>query len=498
MTKNLPFAWDIVQRPNPWLENCDYPMRQVIIDGEVWIIHITNSDVYKSQCQVARYKGLDLEHLVRQPDGFAADMSGASAFICGLWWDAETRTLYGLIHSEYGGWRNQGWCSKKTRLAVSHDIGLSWTLGGDILTRYLPEVNDYSGNYFEAGPGDFDFYADEKGGYFYVTSLTAFVPKYGRINGFVIHSEVARCAITDKMAPGKWWKFRDGGWGEPGLGGRPSRLGFNQRGVYGNTIYSTYLQRYLRIGTHGGVEDGRGMPGFGYKDHSVYITACTDLGKQDWLPMGKLIPEADNPLFGFTLTDSAGRDPVTCDQHLRIYNYWQNAGPGRVLNVTLKPGTSPSAYFPPYDNYEYEPHPESAEPLESRRTRILGNRDSGVNFQGEWIFDPNLYFYQGFALTAVGGGASLEFHFSGTGIYWRAAASPDGGKADVFIDGKLVETVDTWFCECLVPYQFAFVKTDLEAGDHAIIIVVRGDWNPNSSGTKIRHIAFEVSDMSFS
>ena len=74
----LPLAWEVTQRPHPWLENCDYPMRQVVIGGEVWIMHVPNSDVYKAKCRVCRFKGPDLEHLVRQPDG-AADLTGASA-----------------------------------------------------------------------------------------------------------------------------------------------------------------------------------------------------------------------------------------------------------------------------------------------------------------------------------------------------------------------------------------------------------------------------------
>jgi len=149
---------------------------------------------------------------------------------------------------------------QEDRLATSKDLGLTWTLVGDILTRALPNVQDYSGPDFEAGPADFDFYADTRGGYFYVTSWNSFTPKQGKLNGFTMYSEVARCAIADKMAPGKWFKFRDGAWTEPGLGGKASRLGFDRRGIYGNTIYSTYLEKYLRIGIHIGVKDNRACP----------------------------------------------------------------------------------------------------------------------------------------------------------------------------------------------------------------------------------------------
>jgi hypothetical protein len=480
-------------RPHPWLENCDYPMRQVVVDGEVWIIHVPNSDVYKARCQIRRYKGPDLEHLVRQPDGLAADMSGASAFICGLWWDEPTRTLYGLIHGEYDHNKQQGWCSKKTRLAISKDLGLTWTLVGDILTRALPNVKDYSGSFFEAGPADFDFYTDAKGGYFYLTCWNSFAPKHGKLNGFTMYSEVARSAIADKMAPGKWFKFRDGGWTEPGLGGKASRVGFSRRGIYGGTIYSTDLKLYLRIGIHAGVKDNRGMPGMGFEDRCVCISTCTDLAKQDWSPMAKLLDEPRNPLFGITLSDAKGIDPVSCGRTLRVYNYWQNAGKGRVLEIALKDGSTPCRYFPPHDSYDYEAHPESGDRIESRKTRIVGSADAATRYDGsEWTVEKGAHYYQGQANTAAKPGQSVQLVFQGPDIYWRAAAGSDAGKADVFIDDVLERTVDCFFAECALPYQFAFIKTGLDPKRaHTIKIVVRGDKNPASSGTTIRHIAFE-------
>jgi hypothetical protein len=494
--RSLPFAWHVDQRKHTWVEDVDYPMRQVVIDGEVWVIHVPNEDLYKGKCRVCRHKGPDLEHLIRLPDG-NADFTGASSFLCGLWWDEQTRTLHGLIHSEYDrNWDKQGWCSKKTRLAVSKDLGLTWTLVGDVLTRALPNAGDYSGPWFEAGPADFDFYVDTRGGYFYVTSANNFAPKLGKPNWFVWYSEVARCAIADKMAPGKWFKFRNGTWTEPGLGGKASRVGCNTRGLYGNTIYSTYLKKYLRIGARVGcVGDGR-FGTTGLRDGSICISACTDLAKQDWLPCATLRDEPKNLLFCFTLSDGKGIDPVTCGQTLRAYNYHikpEGKIEHRVLDVALKEGNTPSRYFPPHDSYSYQSHPESGDPIESRKTRIVGSADPSVRYDGDgWTVEKGDHYYQRQARTAAKAGQSVQFEFHGGDIYWRAAAGPDAGKADVFIDGALQETVDLLFAECAMPYQFAFIKNGLDPKrSHTIKVVVRGDKNSASSGTKIRHIAFE-------
>jgi len=469
----------------------DYPVRQVVIDGEFWMIFVPGRKAYGGICPVLRFKGKDLEHLERLPDG-TADLHGGSGHLgCGMWYDQKTRTLYGLIHTEYAHNKQQGWCSKRTRLATSTDLGLTWKLEGDILTRALPEVQDYAGSCFEAGPADFDFYADERGGYFYVTSWNSFVLKQGQLNGFLMYSEVARCAIADKMAPGKWFKFRDGAWTEPGLGGKASRVGFDLRGMYGNTIYSAHLKKYLRIGIHIGCSDPR-FPGPFFPDRSICISACTDLARQDWSPMAKLLDEPRNELFGFTLMDGKDVGPGACGQTLRAYNYWHDRDM-RVLEIAFKEGATPVRHFPPHDSYNYEPHPESGDRIAARKTKIVGAAAPEVKYDGaQWTEEASALYYEGKAKVVATTGHTIEFKFSGPDIYWRAVAAKDGGKADVFIDGKLQETVDCFFAECPLPFQFAFIKTGLDPKkSHTIKVVVRGDKNPSSEGTLIRHIGFE-------
>lgn len=495
--------------------NLDYPVAQIVVNGEVWLIFIPGSKAYGLICPVYRYKGPDFEHVTRQPDGIITPPAPAAGDLrsyhmgCGLWYDRSTGQLYALAHSEYdhyiwaweANWTNgAGWCRKKTCLATSADLGLTWTVVGDVLTPFLPELHDwskYSGSEFEAGPADFNFYADERGGYFYITTWNSFVPKEGPLNGFHMYAEVARCAISDRMAPGKWYKYNNGAWTEPGLGGKASRVGMDKYGLYGNTIYSTYLQKYVRIGIAIGITDDRGMPAYGLRDRSIFISTCSDLGRQDWTPMAKLLDEPKNTLFGFSLADGKGMEPGVCDQTLRVYNYWLDGS--RTLDVTLGAGATQAVSFPPYGSYSYEPHPEAGDLIERRRTKIVGCTNSDMRYTGSgWSIENDKHYYQDQVKQCSTAGHSIEFSFKGSEIYWRAVAAPDGGLADVYIDQQWQTTVDGWFADSALPYQFAFIKKGLDPKKtHTIKIVARGEKNINSTGTCIRHMAFEYAAESY-
>ena len=62
-----------------------------------------------------------------------------------------------------------------------------------------------------------------------------------------------------------------------------------------------------------GVGDPR-FPNVGMRDNSIWISTCTDLAKQDWTPMAKLVDEPNNPFYGFTLAGEDMIDPSTCGQ----------------------------------------------------------------------------------------------------------------------------------------------------------------------------------------
>jgi hypothetical protein len=84
------------------------------------------------------------------------------------------------------------------------------------------------------------------------------------------------------------------------------------------------------------------------------------------------------------------------------------------------------------------------------------------------------------------------FTFSGTRVAWIGFKGPQMGKANVYVDGKLVQAgVDTYAPteQTQVPL---FTSAVLRAGIHTLAIEVRGDKNPLSGGVIIVVDAFDV------
>lgn len=83
-------------------------------------------------------------------------------------------------------------------------------------------------------------------------------------------------------------------------------------------------------------------------------------------------------------------------------------------------------------------------------------------------------------------GDELVINFSGTGISLEGNWYRDGGKADVYVDGNLHRTIDTY-------YDFAGQQhtesiwhvLNLEPGDHTVRLFVKGEKRLESKGSRV-------------
>jgi len=477
----------------------DFPFCAVKIEEEYWIL-LGNAGRGPS-----RWKGTNFVNAVEQPDGRNDNRRHVARpyMLGGMWYDTGEKKLYAPMHCEtqdgLGGGVNGIY--RQIHLSSSTDKGATWKYEGPIVTQHdpalrRPTVYEFSGAYYDGGIGDFYIYEDTRGGYVYIYSNhymwvkpDAKSKRLQKPSSFLRH-HVARCAIADKMAPGKWKKFYNGQWDEPGLGGKASYV----NGYY--VMYNTFLKKYLSFNYGSG------------------ISMCSDLTKQDWTPSFEIQPkeswgtswDLNTTWIGFGwgawhVMNADRTDIYTGGQTLYWYKYWMDRktecyrldlGPGETATTGYHAqggyGYAPTTYSPPFMLYGDNPFYDSPDPIESRRTRKVDRDSAEVKASDGW--DK--------ARTSSTAGSSLELTFTGADVYWRAARGPAMGKADVFLDGVLQATVDTW-ASFDTRDMFAFVKTGLDpTKPHTIKVVVRGEKNARSTGAAIAHLCFEYSADSHS
>jgi hypothetical protein len=188
----------------------------------------------------------------------------------------------------------QGLCGETSSLtapeigaAVSFDGGLTLQDLGIILKSGDPLNCDARNGFFAGGHGDFSVVPDGEHRFFYFI-----FSNYGgsaEDQGIT----VARMAFEDRFGPaGAVWKFRNGAWDEPGLGGRVTAIYPAMKpwefadadSFWGPSVHwNTYLGKYVILMNHACCEAG-------WFQEGVYITYISDLNDPfTWGNPSKLI-----------------------------------------------------------------------------------------------------------------------------------------------------------------------------------------------------------------
>ena len=132
-----------------------------------------------------------------------------------------------------------------------------------------------------------------------------------------------------------------------------------------------------------------------------------------------------------------------------------------------------------------------AVPTSVVNTQRFEETNSSIVYTGTWILGATSSFSGGTVKNSNVTNSSSEFTFTGTGIRWLSYLTTNRGKADVFIDGNLISTVDTYSASTQAQ-KVAFEKLDLLSGSHKIKIVVAGTKNSASTDNYITIDAFDV------
>jgi len=83
-------------------------------------------------------------------------------------------------------------------------------------------------------------------------------------------------------------------------------------------------------------------------------------------------------------------------------------------------------------------------------------------------------------------GDEVEISFQGTGISIQGNWYKDGGKADVYIDGTIHRSIDTYYYFAGQQHtESIWHVLNLQPGEHKVRLVVKGEKRPESEGTRV-------------
>lgn len=187
-----------------------------------------------------------------------------------VWKDRSTGMLYGWYHMEPEDLA----CLTAPIIgaAISEDNGLTWSDMGSVIENRYPIDCDTSGEFFAGGNGDFTVVLDPEQQYF------SFL--YSNYAGPMAEQgiAIARGAFAGRGQPGTVFKYFQGSWDEPGLGGRvtpllPTATGWRAPHVEAFWGPSVHWNQYLRacVALLNRVE------GTDWRQRGVYLAVSGDL-----------------------------------------------------------------------------------------------------------------------------------------------------------------------------------------------------------------------------
>jgi len=198
---------------------------------------------------------------------------------------------------------------------VSHDGGKSFTDLGIVLSSGEPDNCAAQNGYFANGHGDFSVIADQNREYIYFL--------FGSYGGELANQGVAiaRMPVGNLSSPsGAVWKYHQGAWNEPGLGGRvtpifPAAVGWEQANTdsfWGPSVHwNSHVNRYV-------VLMNRSCCAPGWPQEGIYLTANADLANPSgWSTPRRIVPYGD--WYPWVLPEGENQSNSTAGAHARLF-----------------------------------------------------------------------------------------------------------------------------------------------------------------------------------
>ena len=111
--------------------------------------------------------------------------------------------------------------------------------------------------------------------------------------------------------------------------------------------------------------------------------------------------------------------------------------------------------------------------------------DGGLQYEGAWIVMKSTDASGGELRATEAAGASATFAFEGNQVRLIGRADPQGGRADVYLDGvKQLCGIDFW-CPLARDQQVVWYRNGLAQGKHEIKVVAQRAKNARSTGARV-------------
>jgi hypothetical protein len=135
-------------------------------------------------------------------------------------------------------------------------------------------------------------------------------------------------------------------------------------------------------------------------------------------------------------------------------------------------------------------------PAPATTTTVRYQQDNpAVQLTGTWFPNGGAFNSGGSAILAMDQGSQATFSFTGTAVQWIGYRDPWSGIAQVYLDGVLKGTIDTYSADTHAQAML-FSASGLNNATHQLSILATGTQNANSAGAWVWVDAFDVSSSS--
>ena len=136
--------------------------------------------------------------------------------------------------------------------------------------------------------------------------------------------------------------------------------------------------------------------------------------------------------------------------------------------------------------------PASVTPAPTTTVVRYEQNNAAVQLTGTWLPNSGAFNSGGSAVLATDQGSQATFTFTGTGVNWIGYRDQWSGIAQVYLDGALKGTIDTYSANALAQ-TVVYSVSGLSNASHNLTIVVTGTRDATSGGAWVWVDAFDVS-----